>query len=122
VADGTATRERVSEILNETLKRLGIQAGEYITVSTWLDEWLASKEQVSETTKVSYQQTVREFKVYLGEQGCKRRLESIGEADIRGFVALLRSEGRSATTINKIVRRYSHDPLRAGAQARKDQV
>jgi integrase len=111
VADGTATRERIAEILNETLKRVGIQATEYVSVSAWLDEWLASKEQVSASTKVSYQQTVREFKNYLGEQGCRRRLESITEADIRGFVALLRSEGRSGTTVNKIVRRYLAIPF-----------
>ena len=85
--------------------------GRALTIGDWLDDWLAGKEQVSAATRVAYDQTVREFKAFLGEQGCKRRLETIGEADIRGFVALLRSEGRSAGTINKIVRKHLSIPF-----------
>jgi site-specific recombinase XerD len=81
------------------------------TLATRLDDWLTSKEQVSAATRLAYEQTVREFKAFLGEQGCRRRLESITEADIRGFVALLRSEGRSAGTINKLVRKYLSVPF-----------
>jgi integrase len=111
VADGTATKERIAEILNETLKRVGIQAVERIGIGDWLDDWLAGKEQVSAVTRKSYEQVVREFKAYLGELGVKRRLETIDERDIRGFVALLRREGRSAGTITKIVRKHLAIPF-----------
>jgi integrase len=111
VADGTGTKERIEEILAETLKRVGLQPTEHVTIGDWLDEWLAGKEQVSPATRQAYTQTTREFKAYLGEQGCHRRLESITEADIRGFVALLRAEGRSAGTINKIVRKHLAIPF-----------
>jgi integrase len=111
VADGTGTKERIEEILAETLKRVGIQSVERITVGAWLDDWLASKEQVSAATRTAYTQTTREFKAYLGPQGIKRRLETIGEADIRGFVGGLRRDGRSAGTINKIVRQHLSIPF-----------
>jgi integrase len=111
VVDGTATKERITEILNETLKRVGIQTVERIAIGDWLDDWLAGKEQIGVATRQAYDQTVREFKAYLGDLGVKRRLEAIDERDIRGFVALLRNEGRSAGTINKIVRKHLAIPF-----------
>jgi integrase len=111
VSSGHGTKDRITEILNETLKRVGIETIQRINVGDWLDDWLASKEQVSAATRLAYEQTVREFKGYLGELGTRRRLESITEADIRGFVAMLRDEGRSPGTINKLVRKYLSVPF-----------
>ena len=67
---------------------------------------MAGKTEVSASTKLGYNQVVREFLAYLGPRRRKRRLESITEADIRGFVAQLESEGRSSGTITKLVRKY----------------
>jgi integrase len=103
---GDLTRDRVARILNETLERLGHERIERISIERWLNEWLAGKTEVSAATKLGYTQVVREFLAYLGPRRSKRRLESITEADIRGFVALLESEGRSSGTITKLVRKY----------------
>jgi integrase len=111
VARGHGTKDRITEILNETLKRVGVETIARINLDDWLDEWLSSKDQVSEATRLAYEQTVREFKAYLGEGGIKRRLETISETDIRGFIRHLRSEGRSAGTINKLVRKYLSVPF-----------
>ena len=111
VAEGNGTKERITQILNETLTRIGLETVERITVGDWLDDWLAGKEQVSAATRGAYTQMTREFKAYLGLEGVKRRLESINERDIRGFVALLRRDGRSASTINKIVRKHLAAPF-----------
>ena len=111
VATGHGTKDRITQILNETLARVGIETVDRITIGDWLDDWLASKEQVSSATRTAYTQTIREFKAFLGPQGCKRRLDSITEADIRSFVTLLRSEGRSAGTINKVVRKCLSVPF-----------
>lgn len=78
VADGHGTKERIEEILNETLRRVGLEAAERVLIGDWLDDWLAGKEQVSAATRQAYVQTIREFKAHLGPIGCKRRLESIG--------------------------------------------
>jgi integrase len=111
VATGHGTKDRITEILNETLKSVGVETIELINVGDWLDDWLASKDQVSAATRLGYEQAVREFKAYLGGQGIRRRLETISEADIRGFVRELRTDGRSAGTINKLVRKYLSVPF-----------
>jgi integrase len=62
-------------------------------------------------TYSAYEQATREFLNFLGPAGMLRRLDSISESDIERFVALLRSEGRSASTINKLVRKYLSLPF-----------
>jgi integrase len=110
-ASGDLTKDRVTEILNETLKRLGQSPVERISVKGWLADWLTSKEgKISPSSSLAYGQTVREFLQYLGDGG-SRRLESITERDIEGFIAGLRKDGRSPATINKIVRKYLSAPF-----------
>ena len=106
LSGGRLTKDRLTEIFNETLKRLGETPIERIDIGDWLADWLASKEQVARNTRTGYEQVVREFLAYLGPHGEKRRLESISEKDIRGFTAQLRASGRSPATINKLVRKY----------------
>src|SRR5215471_4115970 len=43
-ANAELSQDRVLEILNETLKRIGASSIEYVSVSAWLREWLGSKE------------------------------------------------------------------------------
>jgi len=109
---GEATAARLSEVLSETLRRLGHEPIKTPSVKAWLDSWLASKEaQVAPATYSAYEQATREFLNFLGPAGMLRRLDSISESDIERFVALLRSEGRSASTINKLVRKYLSLPF-----------
>lgn len=103
-AGGDLTKDRLKELLDETLKRLGESPIERISIKNWLEEWLAGKEGISERTRENYAQAVREFLAYLGPSGINRRLESITERDIRGFVEHLRKSGRAPGTINSIVR------------------
>jgi integrase len=111
-AGGDLTKTRVAEILSETLKRLGQNPIERLSVERWLNNWLASKEQTVEATSFkAYSQAVREFLEFLGPRGRNRSLESITETDIERFVAVLRKEGRSASTINKLVRKYLSAPF-----------
>ena len=106
------SHDRVLEILNETLKRIGASGIEYVSVEAWLREWIESRDgQIAESTLKSYGQAVAEFLAYLGEHGARRRLESITTADIEGFIRLLRKDGRSASTINKLVRKYLSAPF-----------
>jgi integrase-like protein/integrase family protein with SAM-like domain len=111
LAQGDLTRDRLTELFNETLKRLGESPIERISVGDWLGDWLASKEHVARNTRTAYEQVVREFLEFLGPHGAKRRLEAIGETDIRGFANQLRAQGRSACTVNKLVRKYLSCPF-----------
>jgi integrase len=102
-ARGELTRERVAAILNETLTRLGHSPQERIAVKQWLEEWLAAKKQMLATTSHrAYTHAAEEFLSYLGETGVSRRLKSISERDVEGFVAQLRKTGRGPRTINRI--------------------
>jgi integrase len=111
LAGGDLTKDRLTELFNETLKRLGETPIERINIGDWLTDWLTSKENVARNTRLAYGQVVREFLAYLGPRGANRRLESISEKDIRGFAAQLRAEGRSPCTINKLVRKYLSCPF-----------
>jgi Phage integrase, N-terminal SAM-like domain len=105
--DGAATAERLAEVLDETLSRLGLAPIKTPSIKSWLEEWLKSKEgQVSASTHLAYEQIVREFLEFLGSAGSLRRLDSIGVTDIERFVASLRAGGRSGGTINKLVRKF----------------
>ena len=109
---GEATTERLTEVLNETLRRLGHDPIKAPAVKSWLDSWIASKEgQVAASTKLSYAQICREFCDFLGPAGMLRRLDSITVTDIERFIAKLRSDGRSASTINKLVRKFLSVPF-----------
>jgi integrase len=109
---GEATTERLTEVLNETLRRLGYEPIKAPSVKSWLKDWLDSKEdQVAPATYAAYEQVTREFLEFLGPAGMLRRLDAITVSDIERFVALLRSEGRSPGTINKLVRKYLSLPF-----------
>jgi hypothetical protein len=100
------THDRVLQILNETLKRTGQAPLDYVSIKIWLEDWLAAKDKVTTTTRLGYEQIVREFLDYFGPQGVHRRLEAITHKDIEGFARLLRKDGRTAATINKLLRKY----------------
>jgi integrase len=110
-ANGELTKHRAAQILNETLRRIGSGTIERITLRPWLEDWLENKRGISPATRLGYQQAITEFLAYLGPEGANRPLEAITEADIRGFATLLRKEGRSANTINKLVRKYLSVPF-----------
>ena len=104
---GELSQDRIAEILNETLKRVGVVQVERISVGDWLRDWLAVKTpQVSKASAVAYTYAINQFLDYLGPMGQKRRLEAITEKDVQGFVTKLGADGRTPSTVNKIVRSY----------------
>jgi hypothetical protein len=90
LAAGDLSRDRLQALFNETLTRLGEAPIKRISIGEWLTDWLDSKEALAPNTRAAYEQVVREFLEFLGEHGANRRLESVTEADIRGFVRTLR--------------------------------
>jgi integrase len=111
-AGGDLTKDRVAEILSETLKRIGASPIDRISVKGWLEDWLAAKEATAKAVSLkAYAQAVNEFLEFLGPSGSKRRLESISETDIERFVSHLVQSGRSAVTINKLVRKFLSSPF-----------
>lgn len=107
---GELTKDRLKALFDETLIRLGQSPIERINVKEWFESWLASKENSAPATRSAYQQVVEEFLEYLGPRGVNRRLESITERDIEGFIRLLRKEGGGPVTINKL-RKFLSQPF-----------
>jgi integrase len=102
---GTISTQRIVDLLNDTLRSAGLEKIETIRVGAWLKRWLESKRNISASSRIGYQQAVREFLEFLGPR-TTAALDSITEKDIEAFVDYLREDGRSAGTINKLVRKY----------------
>ena len=105
IETGDISRERILDLYNETLKRVGLQEIETYTIAAWLKVWLDGRKSISEATRVAYEQAVREFLDFLGA-GRNRKLDSISEKDINAFVEHLLKEGRSPGTVTKLVRKF----------------
>jgi site-specific recombinase XerC len=101
----------VSGILNETLRRLEEPTLERIRSSIDSRNGLESKSSITPATRKGYEQVVDAFLHYLGPNGRVRRLGSITEADVRGFVIDLKAAGVGGSTINNCVRKYLAVPF-----------
>src|SRR5262249_2887475 len=67
-ANGELTKNRATEIINETLRRIGSGAIERITTRAWLEDWLEGKQGISAATRLGYKQAIAEFLAYLGPE------------------------------------------------------
>ena len=105
ITESTITTDRVLEIFNRTLRDANLTQIENISVRKWFDNWLKGKHSIAESSRKGYAQGAREFLEFLGSRAALP-LEAVTEDDITRFVAHLRGDGRSASTINKIVRKY----------------
>jgi len=102
---GTITKAKIEEIFNDTLRRVGLQEIESYSVRRWFGDWLKGKRSISESSRKGYDQGAREFLEFMGRKAALP-VDAVTEEDINKFVDHLRSDGRSASTINKIVRKY----------------
>lgn len=105
VRDGHASETRILEMYNETLKRAGLRQIKSPSFKSWAADWLAGKRKLSKVSRLGYEQAVVEFLEFLGVRQ-NAPIESITERDIDDFVDHLQKDGRSASTINKLVRKY----------------
>lgn len=68
-ASGELSKDRLTELFNETLHRIGESPLERISVGDWLKSWLASKENAAPATFAAYTQAIEEFLEFLGSRG-----------------------------------------------------
>lgn len=97
------SRDLMERIVEDTMRRLGHDRA-VTTVEDWLGKWLKEgKETVSEATHEKYSQVVREF---LGSLGPRKTtpIGMVSDADVIRFRDSLVSSGRSASTVNTMVR------------------
>jgi integrase len=112
VLTGGLTEQRVREILNETLHRVGLNPLQEFSVETWLADWLKSCEgSTKPATLLGYRQAVRDFAHFLGRTRMAQSIKAITIADINAFSSSLLKEGRSASTVNKLIKKYLNTPF-----------
>jgi integrase len=107
IAKGRPTEKRLREIINEALMRLGEhKLKSDPTIKQQLDTWVESKrDAVAGSTIAAYEQTRDMFLDFLGPRA-NRSVRLLTKQDVIEFRNHLRSEGRTAGTVNKLVRMY----------------
>src|SRR4051794_22498725 len=109
--DGNITHDRILELYNDTLKRAGLKVIEAPSVGQWMKDWLKGKHKITKSTRLAYEQAVRELLGFLGPAGSQRKLENITEKDIAAFANKLIADHRSPNTVNKLIRKYLSGPF-----------
>jgi integrase len=114
---GDTSRELLEGIVNDTLRRLGRDSIARPTARGWLEKWLSTERgAVTELTLEKYAQVVRDFLGSLGTRA-NLRLSAIGEEDIVRFRDQLLAGGRSASTVNLLVRAILKRPFRIAVES-----
>ena len=117
IAKQSATEQQLRKVINDALARLGERKLTDPTVKEQLDTWIESKKgAVSDATMLAYRQARDLFLEYLGARA-NRSVRLLTKKDVVEFRDHLLSEGRTASTVNKITKKYLTGPLES---ARKE--
>jgi integrase len=111
------TKEHLLRIVDDTLRRLGQEPVQTPTVKGYLEKWLANQAgSISESTHYKYTQIVRDFLASLGSRA-SLKLSQITDADIVSFRDTLLAGGRSAQTVNFVVRQVLKLPFKMAVES-----
>ena len=117
IAKQSATEQQLRKVINDALTRLGERKLTDPTVKEQLDTWIESKKgAVSDATMLAYRQARDLFLEYLGARA-NRSVRLLTKKDVVEFRDHLLSEGRTASTVNKITKKYLTGPMES---ARKE--
>jgi integrase len=116
-SQGTASRDILEKIVNETLRRLGHDTISSPTVREFLENWLNSQRgAVMDSTLARYSQIVRDFLTHLGRRS-SIKLSAITEADVISYRDSLLAGGRQPQTVNLIVRTILKLPFKIAVES-----
>lgn len=108
---GELTAAQARKVIAEMVKVSSGEDMEFFTVSGWLSQWIESKAgSASSNTMLRYRQVVKDFLEGLGERA-EKSLAGISPSDITKFRDGLRSEGRTASTCNNVVKKVLNVPF-----------
>jgi integrase len=106
------TKDLLQGIVEDTLRRLGIETQPEPTVREYLEQWLANERgSISDASHTKYEMVIRQFLDSLGAPRACLKISQISEADIIKFRDHLRSEGRTPKTVNTTVRNLLKRPF-----------
>jgi integrase len=106
------TKTLLNGIVQDTLRRLGIESKPEPTIRGFLEQWLQNeKGSVSEISYAKYDLVIRQFLESLGGRA-GTKISQVNEADIIKFRDHLQKEGKTPKTINQVVRRLLKRPFK----------
>lgn len=112
IVEGTATAESIRSVLNDLISRLTGQPTTEPSVRDWLARYLKRKDgTVSDDTMIRLGQVIDDFLEFLGPKA-DSRLALLSTDDLVAFRNKLRDEGRSAKTVNLILKKFLARPIR----------
>jgi integrase len=105
------TAAQARKVLAELVAASSGEELEFHSVESWLTDWLANKEgTTAPRTLERYRQIVRDFLSHLGLKA-NASIAAVSPGDLTGFRNALRSEGRSASTCNTVVKGILNAPF-----------
>jgi hypothetical protein len=113
----TLTEAVARRVVSELVEQSTGQPINFHTCKGWFDEWVAGKTgATAEKTIEKYQQVTRDFLQHIGDRATLP-LAAITLQDVRAFRDALAKGGRSAVTVNQVVRKVLAAPFLAAMRA-----
>jgi integrase len=117
IANKSATEQQLRKVINDTLVRVGERPLSDPSIKEQMNSWINAKRgSVSAATLVAYEQARELFLKYLGGRS-GRSIRALKKDDAVGFRDHLSAEGRTPSTVNKLVKKYLTGPFES---ARKE--
>jgi integrase len=111
IAAKSATEQQLRKVINDALVRVGERKLDEPTIKEHLDAWIENKKgAVSEATLLAYRQARDLLVKFLGGRS-RAPIRALTKKDALAFRDYLLSEGRKASTVNKILKKYLTGPL-----------
>lgn len=106
IAKRSTTEAQLRKVIDDLLVSLGEAKLRDHSTREVLDGWIKSKTgAVAPSTLKAYRQAVKFFVEFLGARA-DRSIKSLTRADVVGFRDHLHAEGRTPTTVNKLIQKY----------------
>jgi integrase len=117
IHSGSATEQQLRKMINSALERIGERKLSDPSVKQQLNTWIENKRgSVSDATLLAYEQARDLLVSFLGPRA-ERSIRMLKKSDVIEFRDHLRKEGRTAGTVNKLVKKYLTGPFES---ARKE--
>jgi integrase len=113
---GSPTEAQIRKVMGDAIARITGRKFYDPSTEQWLADWLRrQKGAISDASLERYSQVVRDFCVCLGTRA-RMRLSTLTPDDIAKYQTQLKSEGRSAQTVNITIKKVLKHALRVAVE------
>lgn len=109
--EGTLTEAQIRRVCSDILENATGERPQFYTARGWLEEWLKDREGTAGgATMTRYRQVVRDFLEHLVERA-DLTVAAVSPADVRAFRDVLKKGGRTAATVNNVIKKVLNVPF-----------